>query len=56
MTSKDNLLQAWQELTRFWDDEASRAFELEHLSKIIECMTEIEREFEKFSRCSDDHQ
>lgn len=56
MTSKDNLLQQWQELTRFWEDDASRTFEHQYLNKIIECIEEIEREYEKFRRCSDDHQ
>lgn len=53
MTSKDNLLQMWQELTRFWDDDASRSFENQHLNQILECMKEIEREYEKFKRCSE---
>ena len=56
MTSKDNLLQKWQELARFWEDDASRAFEHQHLNEIIECMTEIEREYDKLRRCADDYQ
>ena len=56
MTSKDNLLQKWHELTRFWDDEASRSFENEHLNKILECMQEIEREYEKFMHYADNCQ
>ena len=56
MTSKAGLLQKWHELTPFWDDEASRSFENQHLNQILECMEEIEREYEKFRRCSDDCQ
>ena len=53
MTSKDNLLQKWHDLTRFWEDDASRSFEKLHLNEIVECMKEIERECEKFRRCMD---
>ena len=56
MKSKDDLLQKWQELAKLWDDEASRSFEHQHLNKILECMEEIEREYEKFMHCVDDRQ
>lgn len=56
MKSKDDLLQQWQELAKFWDDEASRSFEQQHLNELIECMEEIEREYEKFTHCTEDHQ
>lgn len=56
MTSKENLLQKWQELTRVWEDDVSRLFEHQHLNEIIECMEEIEREYEKFEHCVDDDQ
>ena len=56
MTSKDSLLQKWHELAQFWEDDASRSFENQHLNKILECMEEIEREYEKLRRCSDDRQ
>lgn len=56
MKSKDDLLHRWQELARFWEDEASRSFEHQHLNMILECMEEIEREYEKFRHYSDDHQ
>ena len=56
MKSKDDLLQRWQELARFWDDEASHSFEHQHLNIILECMEEIEREYEKFVHCTDDYQ
>lgn len=56
MKSKDELLQRWQELARFWDDEASRSFEHQYLNTILECIEEIEREYEKFRHYSDDHQ
>ena len=56
MKSKEDLLQRWQELAKFWEDEASRSFEHQHLKKIIECIEEIEREYEKFVHCTDDHQ
>ncbi len=56
MTSKDNLLKMWQELIRFWNDEAARTFENQHLNKIVECMEELACEYEKFKHCTDDHQ
>ena len=56
MKSKDDLLQRWQELAKFWDDEASHSFENQHLNKILECLEEIEREYEKFIHRTDDHQ
>lgn len=56
MKSKEDLLQKWQELAKFWNDEASRSFEQQHLNELIECMEEIEREYEKFVHYTDDHQ
>lgn len=56
MISKDNLLQKWQELKRLWPDKASHLFENEHLNKILECMEEIEREYEKFMHCAEERQ
>ena len=56
MKTKENLIQLWQELMKYWDDEASRSFEYQHLNELIECMEEIEREYEKFMHCTDDHQ
>ena len=53
MTSKNSLLQKWHELRQFWEDDASRSFEKLHLHEIVECMKEIEREYEKFRRCVD---
>lgn len=48
MRNKENLLQKWHELMQFWEDDASRSFEQQHLNKLLECMEEIEREYEKF--------
>ena len=56
MKSKDVLSQKWYELRQFWEDDASRSFENQHLNKIVECMKEIEREYERFKRCADDYQ
>ena len=56
MRSKENLLQQWHELARFWEDDASRLFEHQHLNELIECMEEIAREYEKFRNCLEDNQ
>ena len=56
MKSRDILSQKWHELRQFWEDDASRSFENQHLNKITECIKEIEHEYEKFKRCANDCQ
>ncbi len=51
MNNKEKLLQLWQELVKYWNDEAMRTFEQQHLNALVECLEEIEREHEKFKDC-----
>ena len=48
MKTKEKLIQLWQELMKCWDDNASHTFKQQHLNGLIECLEELEHEYEKF--------
>ena len=56
MRSEALLKESWEELRRYWDDEAMREFDRYYRVELQEALRLLETEFERFNAVENDRQ